>query len=343
MFPLGFGAWRFLLAFLVAISHLYAGMIHGPAAYAVWGFFVLSGYLMTLVLTTKYGFSPAGLKDYAFNRFLRIFPSYWLVSAIGVVTILYMRSRGVDLLGLNPEFQLPQDTQGWAFVVTLLPVFNRSGMPVPVSSALAVEVGTYILIPLMAISRPAAWLGLLLSFFLNAHYGFASASFGARYSEFLTGLLPFAAGALVCHYRHALSYLVLPRLSVLAWLAHCLIWLYYDPWPWTYGLYSSTLLSAWVVLSLAGVRGGKLDGWLGDLSYAVYLIHTTAAAWFLPAMGPSRSMPFFLVSFAVTLALSTLLVIFVERPLAFRKKRAKNPVPEQMGTAAVPEASKVPG
>jgi peptidoglycan/LPS O-acetylase OafA/YrhL len=47
------GTWRFFLAFLVAISHLWAGMIDGPAAYAVWGFFVLSGYLMTLVLMTK--------------------------------------------------------------------------------------------------------------------------------------------------------------------------------------------------------------------------------------------------------------------------------------------------
>jgi hypothetical protein len=35
------GTWRFFLAFVVVISHLWAGMIDGPAAYAVWGFFVL--------------------------------------------------------------------------------------------------------------------------------------------------------------------------------------------------------------------------------------------------------------------------------------------------------------
>ena len=332
-FAVGFGAWRFLLAFFVAISHLYSGMIHGPAAYAVWGFFVLSGYLMTYVLTTKYGFTRDGIRDYAFNRFLRIFPSYWIVSLIGVATILYMQTRGINLAELNPEFQLPHNTSGWAFVVTLLPAFPRSGMPVPVSSALATEVGAYILIPLMAISRPAAWLGLLLSFFMNAAYGFESSSFAVRYSSFLTGLLPFCIGILACHYRASLRRLAAPFLSVTAWLLHCLIWLYYDPWPWTYGLYSSALLSAWVVISLSAVKAGKLDSWLGDLSYPIYLIHTTAAAWLVPIMGFGRSWQFFVWSFLVTLLLSALVVIAIDRPLGRKKRR--NLAGDQ-NTAAVP-------
>ena len=77
---LGLGTWRAFLAFLVAISHLWAGMVDGPAAYAVWGFFVLSGYLMTLVLTTRYGTTPGGLRQFALNRLLRIYPSF-LVAA----------------------------------------------------------------------------------------------------------------------------------------------------------------------------------------------------------------------------------------------------------------------
>jgi hypothetical protein len=31
----------------------------GPAAYAFWGFYCLSGYLMTLILNEKYGLSPS--------------------------------------------------------------------------------------------------------------------------------------------------------------------------------------------------------------------------------------------------------------------------------------------
>ncbi|MCI1709030.1 MAG: hypothetical protein LKM39_00445 [Chiayiivirga sp.] len=66
---LGFGTWRLFLALLVGASHLWVDMVAGPAAYAVWGFFVLSGYLMTHVLSTKYGFSARGLAGYAHNRF----------------------------------------------------------------------------------------------------------------------------------------------------------------------------------------------------------------------------------------------------------------------------------
>ena len=50
-----FGIYRYSLAFCVAISHLWGGMIAGPAAYAVWGFYCLSGYLMTLILSEEGG------------------------------------------------------------------------------------------------------------------------------------------------------------------------------------------------------------------------------------------------------------------------------------------------
>lgn len=103
---IGLGTFRFFLAFLVAISHLWKNMLHGPAAYAVWGFFVLSGFLMTLVLTKKYGTTPSGIKHYAFNRFLRIYPSYMLVCIIGIMVLLAL--RGSETTVLNPQFYFPK-------------------------------------------------------------------------------------------------------------------------------------------------------------------------------------------------------------------------------------------
>lgn len=138
---LGFGAWRLLLASLVAASHLWEGMIHGYAAYAVWGFFVLSGFLMTFVLTNKYGFDATGIRTYAFNRFMRIFPLYWLAVIGGMATLWYAGRHGIDLHQINPLFHLPSGTEQWLHVATLFPGFSYGGLPVPVSNALAIEVG----------------------------------------------------------------------------------------------------------------------------------------------------------------------------------------------------------
>lgn len=322
---LGLGSWRFFLAFLVAISHLWGGMIHGPAAYAVWGFFVLSGYLMTYVLRSKYGSTREGLMDYAFNRFLRIFPAYWLACLLGVFVLLIFPRCGIRASDINPEFIFPSGILAWLSNVTLLPVFGLGGgRLVPVSGALSVEVGVYLLIPLMAFSRGAAWLGLILSFALNYQYGLSD-NFPIRYSSFLTCFVAFAVGSLICHYQVFLSRWKSRLWSVSLWLGHCLVWIWYDSWPWTYGLYLSLLLSAWVVLSLAKTDTGKIDAWLGDLSYPIYLFHTNIAILFFPWYSGKRTFEFFFVSFLATIVVSVFVVLFIDRKLGGYKRRLCKP------------------
>lgn len=297
-------------------------MIHGPAAYAVWGFFVLSGFLMTHVLSNKYGFDYAGLKDFAFNRFIRIFPLYWIACALGIVSIFFLPKLGITPSSLNPQFIAPQGSADWFNNITLLPVIGGQGLLVPVSGALAVEIAAYILLPIMASSKQAGWLGLLLSITLNVHHGLHIDSFAVRYSSFLTCFAAFALGSLVCHYRKSLQPFSAPATSFVIWTAHCLVWIWYDQWPWTYGLYVSALLSAWVVLSLSRLETGAIDSMLGDLSYPLYLFHTTVAAWVLVFHRQSQSFSFFLISFALTIGLCWLLIVCVDKPVHRLKKKA---------------------
>lgn len=316
----GIGSWRFALAFLVVISHLWGGMIHGPAAYAVWGFYSLSGYLMTHVLRHKYGSSPVGLKDFAYNRFLRIYPLYAITMVLGGLALVAAQKTGINAAALNPQFLWPQNGVSWFVNISLLP-FPSWGLLVPVSGALAIEVGAYILMPLMAFSRAAAWLGLILSFFLNAKYGFEAGTFAVRYSSFLTCFWVFAFGSLISHHLEQLKRLAFPWLSMAVWGAHCLIWLWYDPWPWTYGLYVSVLLSGWVIVSLESVRSSRLDSILGDLSYPIYLVHTVVGVFVLMGGFEIRSFVFFVVSLALTLVVSWLLVVTVDRKINSMKRR----------------------
>lgn len=319
---LGVGSWRMLLAALVAASHLWVGMVQGYAAYAVWAFFVLSGYLMTFVIKHKYGFDAKGLRDFAFNRFLRIYPSYFLALLAGVVIIQWALNVCVDTTRLNPEMYMPRGW-GWLNPLTLLPVFPHNGLPVAVSNALSVEIGAYFLMPLMARSRATAWLAVILSIVATCNLGFSSATFAARYVFFLPCLMSFAVGSLVCHYREELLRIAMPRTSFAIWMIHGGLWLVADPWPWTYGMYTSLVLSAWVTISLTAYKSSKFDTLLGDMSYPLYLTHTTVGACLLVVFGYGRGFTYFIAAFGLTLVVSLLMALFVERPLHRLKRSAR--------------------
>lgn len=310
---------------LVALSHLWDRMIHGPAAYAVWGFFLISGYLMTHGMRTRYSDGWPGLRDYALNRFLRIYPAYYVACVLGYVALVVLPMQGVNPAQLNGQFVMPQHWRDWATNIGLLPIWGAGNLLVPVSGALGVEVGVYLLIPLLARAPAVAWLGLILSAMLNWQYGIQTDKFALRYSMFLTSFMAFAAGALIAHYRVTLQRFQAPWLSTLAWLAHCGVWLRWDQWPWTWGLYVSLLLTAWVLISFADRKAHAVDRWLGDLSYPVYLFHTVMAVWWMGHFGMQRSLGFMLAGLAGTLLVSWLVVVLLDRPLEKRFKRRRPP------------------
>ncbi len=108
-----FGTYRTFLALMVVALHL-GGLSMG--GYAVFGFYVLSGYLMTLIMQNNYGYSALGFYKYALNRFLRIYPIYWvsivfsaiwfgiLVSDLPVVSTRLFSYRRIFLIWLEMYF-----------------------------------------------------------------------------------------------------------------------------------------------------------------------------------------------------------------------------------------------
>lgn len=312
-YKLGLGTFRLFLALCVAFSHLWEDMLPGPAAYSVWGFFVLSGFLMTLILTKKYGTDRQGIKNYAFNRFLRIYPSYFVACIAGAIVLLYYSSKGLDTTCLNPEFSMPNSFYQWIGNIFMIP-FDTNRELVPVAHALYVEVWAYMLMPFAAKSKTAAWLGLVLVFLLNYQTGFSIDTFAHRYTTFSSSILGFFVGSLCLHYLETLKRFAMPIPSLIAWILHAMLWWYYDPWPWTYGIYVSLILSAWVVISLFPIKVGSTDKLLGDLSYLVYLIHTTVGMCVYGWFG-ARSITFCLVSVLFTLIVSLIMIYTIERPL----------------------------
>jgi peptidoglycan/LPS O-acetylase OafA/YrhL len=83
------GLLRTILALLVVGSHLGA---FGGATFAVKGFFIISGFYMALVISTRYYALPVG--DFYVSRLLRLLPLYWVIGLLTVGAELWLVPHG---------------------------------------------------------------------------------------------------------------------------------------------------------------------------------------------------------------------------------------------------------
>ena len=153
-----FGLYRTLLALLVVAQHI--GGIPNVGCYAVFGFYCLSGYLMTLIMHENYGFSLSGTYKYAVNRVLRIYPIYWL-SVLLTLSLIWLYSPS-ELSDYHAAMYLPEDFVGILKNIFIFFPFRESPILTPPSWALTVELFFYVLIGLGLSQVQVSDLGLVL-------------------------------------------------------------------------------------------------------------------------------------------------------------------------------------
>ena len=80
------GIIRFLLAFSVVVAHFqyYSTFRLIGGEIAVEGFFIISGFYIALILDGRY----SSIKNFLVNRFLRLYPTYFVIAAINFWVIL---------------------------------------------------------------------------------------------------------------------------------------------------------------------------------------------------------------------------------------------------------------
>ena len=136
------GTLRLVFALFVVLGHLCANVLSVThwGAFAVTGFYIISGFLITRVLVKVYDFH---FKPFFINRFLRLFPLYYMVAAVTLLGIGFVfsqpeqyhaayaiRYRLMDLLGnlflfpyefYDKQFRLVPPT--WSVGVELIGYF----------------------------------------------------------------------------------------------------------------------------------------------------------------------------------------------------------------------------
>ena len=334
-----FGVYRTLLALGVLFQHLAEVPLVGH--FAVYGFFVLSGYLMTAIMHETYGYSLRGRMAYGINRFLRLFPLYWMICLFTIALILvfgetltrayhseiYLPREGGDILA-NLSLIFPHMSPKWA-----------SPRLAPPTWALTLELTYYVLIGL-GVSRSrrltVLWLGAGLAYYA------ASFALGlgheTRYSYLPAASLPFSIGALLFHYRDATAaiarwlpghpFALLPLYVLLALLAE-------GGGATLEVLFAANIaLHAVIIVKLRDLRGGawlqRFDKPIGDLSYPIYLGHyecgfvVSMALWCDPIIGASpRGIVTALLAALLALVLAQLVHRFLERPIAIVREAVK--------------------
>ncbi|MCM2681483.1 acyltransferase family protein [Echinimonas agarilytica] len=279
-----FGTYRTLLALMVVALHLGGFKVMG--GYAVFGFYMLSGYLMTLIMQESYGYSIQGVRKYAANRFLRIFPSYWFSVALSIALIAIVGNEfSTNYL---KSLDMPGNAADWFRNIFLFFPFQEAPRLTPPAWALTVEIFFYILIGL-GLSRSKrivyAWFVLSLIYHVIAYVN--NWSWEHRYFSIFAASLPFSAGALIYHTKRKFSSIDLFKPLFKATYAPHLIftgilvnWLLGFLMNDQKGLFFGTnfwlcflmLLSLVDRKSIKGIRP-KIDKVMGDFSYPIYLTH----------------------------------------------------------------------
>ncbi len=294
-----FGSLRFLLAYLVILSHLVGtDYVAHFGFYAVRGFFVISGLMMTAALNEVYAFD--GSRFWA-NRALRLLPPYYLVCGL---TLLAIALAPAEAAQFQKFWRGLPDAGDLLANITVLPL-QLTYAPhrlVPPYWSVAIEIDMYLLLFLI-VSRQMAWalvaLVTGLSFELVCLY--SGMNWGIAYFTAPAAVFPFAVGALLYFLRRNGVWTASPRLAAwafAAWACNMLVGGTLLPSSHIFGAgyLLDTVCFAIVVSGLSGLKPRglgplveRIDRTLGEWSYFAFLVHWLCGfvvASVLPGTGP---------------------------------------------------------
>lgn len=334
--------YRFLLALCVVQGHLLASGPPWLAWQAVFSFYALSGFLMTLILNEGYGFDTAGILRFVVNRALRLFPTYYVV--IGI-TALYIALVG-PLNQINGAIALPSSVSA---ILANLSIIGLTGFDPsqvarqrlsPTTWSLAIELLCYLLLALyFARSRFRLTCLLVIGIAITAtqiiaDLGQPDYGFQDHYSVMQAGLIPFALGGLGYFLRHtrlfAFSNAKLWTLGLL-FLGNVALGYASDFHQYVGGLYIAALLNFFLVPMLFQQPNEKA-AWqriAGGLSYPIFLSHWligTLVIVLMPSI-PSKSVWHLLIATAATLFVSLALYYGIDQPVQRLRAAIKRSAP----------------
>lgn len=278
--------FRFVLAVFVVIAHLTSGVAFFShwGVFAVFGFYVISGYLITFILNEGYSFK---LAPFALNRFIRLFPIYYIVVLVSIIVFWALPGAGEFHRAWIEKDRLI-DYFGNVFIFPFA-FYDATYRISPPTWSVAVELINYLILWLFsARSKKTALITLSVSIAYHA----VSLNYGAHwhrvYSPFYAAMLPFSLGSCTYFFRKEfekqtgryLSHLLIASASLfflnIVWCGKGM-GLYGKNFIWFF--YFNLLV---LTIFIACITSGKFEKTkkfkiFGDLAYPIFLTHWIVA------------------------------------------------------------------
>lgn len=339
------GFLRIFLAIVVLLFHSPVGLIPRflHPALAVQCFYCISGFYVQLLI---YQFQQNGhdwKSAFYKSRILRIFPTYFIclcllimVSPQWISRITSANPYNLAIILFNNIFIVSQD---------FLRFINMGNMTVlPQSWTLSIELMFYFIAPFI-LTRNIAW--LIIIFTISMTIRLILNQYQLNQHDWLYGFFPneiaiFLLGAMGYRfYEKFLSQIhhsnILSLLGAI--LSSYLIYFYLFKWNqihgggWgnTHGV--GVLYGYWIALFLTAItlpflfalsKHSKIDRYIGELSYPIYLVHFTIIVYIRDKIPSEYQSTVILLT---TIVLSIIILHTIEMPMAKLRARYKKPNP----------------
>jgi peptidoglycan/LPS O-acetylase OafA/YrhL len=309
-------------------------------------FFVLSGFLITLILLSEWQATGGiNLRNFWLRRARRLLPAVWLLLLI--LPVLAISFAGDALVHLKEDIPAAVlYVTNWVYIFREVPYFEAFGRPPLLQQlwSLAVEEQFYLLWPLVLLfllprlkNNPSR---LLVAIFLMI--AISSGGMAVLYSASVeplrlyygtdTRAAGFLVGAMLAIFwapRHASHALGRGQLEILGWTGFATLLILYNylnefqPFLYRGGILLTAIASALLIIgaaspitALSKLLESRLLRWIGTRSYSIYLWHWPV--FMLSRPGIDIHLPDLLIragQLVVTFGLAELSYRWIESPI----------------------------
>lgn len=357
------GYLRLILALCVVIAHSnsFLGISPLSGSIAVESFFIISGFYMSLILNEKY-LGPNSYKLFISNRFLRLFPLYWIVLLLTILitgfTNLFYLDEGV--LSMYEQYKISNSSllfliftnifvfgQDIVMFLKLTPLgdlsfttnFRNSDpelwtfLAVPQAWSLSLELMFYIIAPFL-VRLSTKKLLIIISFtvalrcYFYLYLGLYRDPWNYRF--FPLEISFFLLGSLGYKIYNKLKYVNQVNLNKVQKIIFCLVILFTLSYQFIHldNFIKQFLYYLLITVSLPFLfnmsKHNKIESKIGELSYPVYIVHWLVI-YIISLFGIDKGTTYFgeFVVF-VTIFFSIILTTYITEPIEkIRQKRIK--------------------